>query len=56
MGVRKEKNKTEKYANDHWEVRVSSNPNLSLADKKRLLQECVDFLLSLNSKGNLNNK
>jgi hypothetical protein len=56
MQNKKGTKKIEEHAGEGFEIRVSSNPNLSLAEKKRLLQECVDFLLSLNSKAKQNNK
>jgi hypothetical protein len=39
-----------------FEITVSSNPNLSLAEKKKIMQECVDYLLSLPPKGNDKNE
>jgi hypothetical protein len=44
------RDETKKDAGDNFEITVSSNPNLSLSEKKKLLQECVDFLLSIKSK------
>lgn len=39
-----------------FEITVSSNPNIPLTEKKKVLQECIDCLLSLPYKPKKENK
>ena len=47
---KKAKKKIEKYIDNEFSIEVSSNPNLSSDEKKKLLRKCINFLLSIGDK------